>query len=401
MKSLIKRLFLLFIFQVQKVILYGSYFFHSLFVKSKKDTVSSISWVVGVDEIAALNKYISLSLAGSFSVNLGVNRFYDFSYDYALAQSSIFPNLKRYLLPPYLLGRLVHYSDGFFYIYSNRFLLSQFDEGEWEFSFLKQRSRKVVLCYVGSDIRSPKIAMELSKKRGDEVTANYYFLTKPHFLTDRHEATLIKRCKVSEKYADMIFSASIDQVSYFSKPTYPFLYFYPDRLFVKKTDKFNELKQVKVVHAPSSPITKGTQLVRSAIVRLKKEGYQFFYYEIIDCSNDTVLQVLSDAHIVLNEFYGLVPGMFGVEAMAHYSALMTAADETIETDLPSGSNIAWLTTKSYEVYDNLKYLLDNPGEQKSYAERGYQWALEHAALSVSGKKLQKLLDSIGTEKSSS
>ena len=35
--------------------------------------------------------------------------------------------------------------------------------------------------------------------------------------------------------------------------------------------------------------------------------------------------------IVLNGFYALMPGVFGIEAMANYCALMTAADETIES----------------------------------------------------------------------
>jgi hypothetical protein len=390
----LKYMFFKFIFSIQKIILFLSYSYHRAAQLIGKQR-NKVGWVVGVDETAAIIKYVSASLPSTFSVNFSKSPYYDFEYDfYYSGHNNLWGKIKRVFMGPLLLGRLATLADGFFYIWKSRFLITCIDEGEYEFTFLKKRSRKLVLFFVGSDIRSPKLAMMNADDRGDEVTANYYYLTKPSVLSHDYEKMIEKRALIAEKYADLIFTSRIDQISYFTRDTNKFLYFYPDSQFYRDKEKFDKNYVCKVVHAPSSPITKGTQLVRSAITRLRKENYNFQYVELQKSANTYVLKELRTAHIVLNEFYAHVPGVLGIEAMANYCALMTAADERIETDLPAGSNQAWLSTKSYEVYDNLKYLLDNPEQQIKYAESGYQWALENAAQSASGKKLQKLLDSI-------
>ena len=112
--------------------------------------------------------------------------------------------------------------------------------------------------------------------------------------------------------------------------------------------------------------------------------------------NDRVLDELKNAHIVLNQFYAFVPGIFGVEAMSSHCALLTSADESIETDFPIGSNKAWVVTRYFEIYDNLKKLLDNTQLIKPQADAGYSWVKKYAAMSSSGEKLKsKHLGCIG------
>jgi hypothetical protein len=74
--------------------------------------------------------------------------------------------------------------------------------------------------------------------------------------------------------------------------------------------------------------------------------------------NRVVLEHLKSSHIVLNQFYAFTPGLFGIEAMANHCAVLMSADPSIETGLPQKSKDAWMITKYWEVYDNLKYLLD-------------------------------------------
>lgn len=116
--------------------------------------------------------------------------------------------------------------------------------------------------------------------------------------------------------------------------------------------------------------------------------------ELIDASNAVVIDWLRKSHLVLNEFYAFVPGLFGVEAMANYCCLLTGADESLEPDLPRGSNRAWCVTRYYQIYDHLKKFLDHPELMKVQAEAGYQWVLQNAAISKTGPKLQKMLDAI-------
>jgi hypothetical protein len=127
---------------------------------------------------------------------------------------------------------------------------------------------------------------------------------------------------------------------------------------------------------------------------LRHEGYEFDYVELLGQSNDAVLAALGRAHIVLNQFYAFMPGMFGIEALAAGCAVMMSADEAIEGDLPAGSNRAWLVTRPGELYTNLKALLDDPSEAERLAVAGSKWARLFAAESRSGARLRKILRSI-------
>jgi hypothetical protein len=101
----------------------------------------------------------------------------------------------------------------------------------------------------------------------------------------------------------------IDQISYFTRETLPAFKSYPDQLFFKNFEKFKGLKTPKIFHAPSSPILKGTQLVRAAITRLKKENYKFEYKEAQFLQNSLILEELKSTHIVLDQFYSCTIGV--------------------------------------------------------------------------------------------
>lgn len=395
-KFKINKFTLYLIFSFQKLILFLSFFFYGLKKKIFHRKKKEISWVLGVVETAAVLKYLSLSIPNCYSVCLKKNPFYeDFNYDYSLENNYRYLLYVRIIfLGPILLGRLIHESQGFFYISSTRFLIHHIDEGFFEYQFLKKRKKKIISFFLGSEIRSPSLSMEIAKERGDEVVANYFFLTNPNLLNLDNEIRIKKRVLVAEKFSDQIYTSRIDQISYFKRKTLPIVRSYPDQYFVKNLEKFKGLKIPKIFHAPSSPIIKGTQLVRAAITRLKKENYIFEYKEAQCFQNSLILEELKSTHIVLDEFYSCTVGVFSVEAMANCCALMNSADEFIETDLPKGSNNAWVVTKNYEIYDKLKFLLDNFHVQAEYAEKGYNWALQHASQSAARKRLKTLLESI-------
>ena len=71
-----------------------------------------------------------------------------------------------------------------------------------------------------------------------------------------------------------------------------------------------------------------------------------------------------------------------------------SADEFIETNLPAGSNQAWLVTKHFEVYEKLKSLLDNPNSIEPLARRGEQWARDYSAFSSAGPRLRATLNAV-------
>lgn len=172
-------------------------------------------------------------------------------------------------------------------------------------------------------------------------------------------------------------------------------YMYDKNMFYYNKENYNNIKKIKILHAPSNPLVKGTPLVRATIKKLYLDGYNFEYIELQNMPNKMVLEHLKTSHIVLNQFYALVPGMFGIEAMANHCAVLMSADPSIETGLTQDSKDAWMITKYWEVYDNLKYLLDNPEKIKYYADNGYKFTYEHYTYEAASEYINKVLKGNG------
>jgi hypothetical protein len=288
----------------------------------------------------------------------------------------------------------LHRAGSFLYLGDTGFLLQRLDGRAFEFRFLKSKGKRLVCSFLGTEIRSYRLLMEYAREHELEVITSYDHIVLPQVLTAGWEERRQLLARSADEYADVIFNAPVDQMAYITRPVQPLVYFCPSEQFRRCDAKFERVERIKIVHAPSSPIIKGTPLVRAAIKKLRVEGYRFDYVELSGVPHHVVLESLERAHIVLNEFYAFVPGQFGVEAMAAHCALLTSADEAIEPSLPAGSNQAWVVTPYWQIYDNLKMLLDDVSLIKRYADRGYAWASEHCEY---GAARRKLLSALGRE----
>lgn len=387
MKKLFSELSYKSVHWMQKRLLLLSYWICALGAKNKW------LWVIGTGEVANNLKFIAAVLDRAYSVNFFPHPFYrSNTYDFSMsAVPSNLSSIVRIIVGPILLGYLAHRASGFFYIGNQGFLIDKLDGKEYEFAFLKKRGKKIVNFFCGSDIRSIRLAQEHAAKLKLEVIATYYPLMKSYALSDEHENFLKITAQSADKYADLIFSAPMDQISYLKRDVSIVFHAYPNEWFVRNDQKFTQLSPIIIVHAPSAPIIKGTQLVRAAIKKLQIEGYLFEYIELQHVSNKVVLDHLRRAHIVINELYAFIPGLFGIEAMASHCALLTSADRDVETLLPEGAHEAWFVTRYWEVYDNLKHLLDNPDLIKRYADKGFQWTQDNHSASEVKKNLRTLL----------
>ncbi len=377
-------------FVLQKLLLLASYFISRLLLRKVSKRVP---WVVGVDEIAANVFNIGEVLAPAIKVSFSRHPFYDYKYDHCPGgRNSFLSYVIRALYGPVLLGYLANKADAFFYVGGSGFLVNEVDGRAYEFAFLKKRGKRVACYFCGSEIRSIKLMEVFSRERDMDVVTTYQVIAQPFIASEYKERIRYLLAMSANQFADHIFNAPVDQMSYIERGVHPFMYFHPVKHFRRRDEKFSDPGPVRILHAPSSPLIKGTPLVRAAIKKLKLEGYVFEYKELIGVPNAVVLEELGNAHIVLNEFYAFVPGQFGIEALAAHCALMTSADEHIETSLPAGSNQAWLVTPYWEIHDKLKALLDNRKLIKSYADTGYDWAERNCTYDVSSRRLRSILE---------
>lgn len=361
-----------------------------LILKKKKGCV------IGVSEMASMIYLYGNLFSDSKTVCLDSNKFYKLDYDFAIPKgqgkfSHYIYGIKRVFYGPVLLAYLANKYDVFIYLWSTGFLLDR----EFDFRFLKKRNKKIITMFVGDDVRSPALLKKKLKTLEYDGFLDYVAIAHPQYLTVHYDEKKKKVAKVSDQYSDICFSWPIDQASYLTSKQYFLPYAYDKNDFYRNDDKFNDSTITKILHAPSNPLVKGTPLVRAAIKRLELEGYRFEYKELINVPNQQVLGELRSSHIVLNQFYAFAPGVFGIESLANHCAVLMSADPDIETGLPQDAKGAWMITAYWQVYTNLKLLLDNPEEIKKYADAGYEFALSHYTYEAASEYLLKIFKENG------
>lgn len=379
----------------QRLLLWASYTWHGLALKRSRK--GGITWVVGPHEIASMVTQIASVIPNSYSVTFEQHRSYASSatYDYTLsaAPGTTRHARQRKFFGPLLLGRLAHQAQGIIYVGGTGFLVSYDDGRDYEMRWAKRHGLKAVCYWTGSDIRSLPRMKELEATLNRPNVATYIDLVVPGLGSDEAEAARRKLTAACDKWADATYNNSVDHLSDLQSATEPFLYFLPDNR-LGDLSQFDDVTHPVLVHATTSPIIKGTQLVRAAIAKLRAEGYEFEYVELMGVPNDAVVAQLRRSHIALNQFYGFSPAVFGVESLCAGTVVMMSADETLEPDLPPGSNDAWVVTSHWEVYDNLKRLLDAPASWKPIAQRALDWASEYGTATGAGARLNKVLDAV-------
>lgn len=386
MKGFIVNLISFFQFLILNILFY----FFRIVVKKEQGCV------IGVTEIAKMIYLYGHLFSGSKTVCLDSNNFYKLEYDYTIKKGQGRFNYlvyagKRVFYGPFLLAYLSSKYDVFIYFWSSGFLL----ERAYDFRFLKSKNKKIITIFIGDDIRSPiKLREKLNKIEYDGFL-DYVGVASPYYLSNSYDEKKKRISALADKYSDLLFNCTVDQASYLISKQYFLPYAYDAKDFNRDDNKFNNTKKIKILHAPSHPFVKGTPLVRAAIKKLKVEGYDFEYKELINVPNQQILEELRSCHVVLNQFYAFVPGVFGIEAMANHCAVLMSADPDIETGLPKSSKGAWMITAYWQVYDNLKFLLDNPDEIKKYADAGYDFTYNHYTYEKASEYIQGVLKENG------
>lgn len=295
------------------------------------------------------------------------NNFYETNnYDIDISKKN-----SKYFVAPFIFGKLAKNARFFIYIWDDSFY-----NRELEFKFLKKHNIPIICSFWGDDIRSRKLFFDYC----NSINFNTYveYDSPELFLSDIYDNKKKALAEQADKYASMVFSHEFDQRSYLKSTQYFFPPVINEALFSFNIKKFNN-QPLRIVHAPSNPVLKGTPIVRSVIKQLQHEGYDFQYIELIHVSNETVLRELSRSHIVLNQFYTFITGIFGLESIATGNAvLMSAKSESY----PYQFNNAWLETEDWQLYGNLKYLLDNPEKIVEYAKSGFDYVTKNFSREV-------------------
>lgn len=236
---------------------------------------------------------------------------------------------------------------------------------------LKLFKKKIVVTFVGSDIRPKEI------EEGKQIT-NKELLSKK------------KKVKFWEKYADAIqsdpeYSQLLTRKYYIIPGGYDFEFWKP---FI--SNKFKNNDEVLIVHAPSHREKKGTKYVLEAVELLKKQKHKIKFKLIENLPNSELRELLNLSDIVVDQLLVGNHGLLAVEAMALGKPTLCYLNSDFNKRMEYAKDIPIVNTNPSNIYDNLKLLIDDPKLRRDIGEKSREYVKEIHGPTKIGNQLLKL-----------
>lgn len=179
-----------------------------------------------------------------------------------------------------------------------------------ELAILKWFNKKIIVVFLGTESRPAYLS-------GNSVQCKYmagdnYLLAKCY----KDVKAQHKKIALIEKYADYIINhpptALFQQKPFIAWCHIGFPNDEPkDFVFTKQSPS----RIIKILHAPSNPVAKGSSIIEGIIHKLRNEGLPVEFVRLENVPNEKVLDELAKCDLVVDEMYSDIPlGGLGTEA---------------------------------------------------------------------------------------
>lgn len=176
----------------------------------------------------------------------------------------------------------------------------------WELPLLRRLGKRLIFVFNGSDARPPYIdGARMGPGRGLSITEGIA-------LTRRMKRDISR----IERYADVVVAQPAFS-HFFERPVVNFFALgmpWRDQARITGGNREPGLT-IKVVHAPSDPISKGSARIREVVEQLRAEGLPLQLIELQGVPNDVVLRELAGCDFAIDQVYSDAPMVgFATEA---------------------------------------------------------------------------------------
>ena len=177
----------------------------------------------------------------------------------------------------------------------------------YELPLIKLLGKKILVVYLGSDARPPIF----SGRHLDDLG------TYTNGLSAQNEAKrLLSKIQRVERYADVVINHTAT-AQFFTRSFIRHVVVGMPMKIVSSKKSIDRMltKKIRILHAPSRPLAKGSLIFRKIIDELCNEGYLIEFIELVGVSNAIVLKELEQCDFVLDELYSDIPiAMLAAEA---------------------------------------------------------------------------------------
>lgn len=267
-----------------------------------------------------------------------------------------------------LLFALFHY-DVFHFYYGISIL-----PDNWDLPILRLFGKRIVMTYCGSDIR----LLEVDKKRHHA----------PHLLeeagyTEEKDKEKLRKMQWHRRWAHVI-TAPRNLYAYAKEV-------YPEEQISKvclnniqpvheilgnggpPAPRFNGGKkdELLVIHAPTNPKVKGTEIIEKAVQELKEEGLAFQYKRVEKMKYEEAKSVLAVADIVVDQVIVGGMGNLSLESLAMGKTLVVYLLDDIHAML--GGDVPIINVTPENVKEGLRRALSDETLRKELAGKGVEF----------------------------
>jgi glycosyltransferase involved in cell wall biosynthesis len=228
---------------------------------------------------------------------------------------------------------------------------------------LRRAGRRVVIEFLGSDIRMPSI----------EARRNPWYTPSAGEDDAIAERRMRRWCEITEGHAIVCDRA----LTAFAELFFPHVHVVPFRVDTRAfapAPPSPAPHTPVIVHAPSNPAVKGTPHVRAAIEALRARGAELEYVELQGVAQHEVAAACARADVVVDQLRIGSHGVFAVEAMSMAKPVICHISADLRPAYPAGFPIIAATPET--IADVLGDWLERPRERherglasRAYAER--------------------------------
>lgn len=251
-----------------------------------------------------------------------------------------YKNKKSHLLPitlPAIVGMAIIHTTIFLYSlirYDVFILNSQPFFNFIELAILRFFRKKIIVVFLGTESRPAYLS-------GNNIHSKYTDADDSFRLKQCYQETKAQAKRIAriEKYADLIINHPPSAL-FHRKPFIAWLHIgfpnsFPSQL-ANTSPKFSRV--VKILHAPSNPLAKGSNTIQEIITKLWAEGLPIEYLKLENVPNHEVIKELRKCDIVVDELYSDIPiGGLGTEAAFACKPVINGGyySELIHSDYPN------------------------------------------------------------------
>lgn len=227
-----------------------------------------------------------------------------------------------------------------------------------ELYILKLRKVSIFIHYQGDDARQGDISQQLFR-------INIASQVEPGYYTSETDQRKRDQIKFLSTFCSKIYAVNPDLL-HFLPPRAEFIpYSHVAISEIGSSQSGGSNRPLRLVHAPSHRLVKGTQLILDSLEELKQEGYSFELTLVEGKSNAEALEIYRNSDVLIDQLFAGWYGGLALECMAMGLPVMAFIRDDDLVFIPDEMNtqLPIIRTNPETIKEDLRLLLLKPQDE--------------------------------------